>query len=155
MTAAPDQDLIWREKVPAVAPPPVATAKVEVHLGSPFMTAPGASWQKLPLDAVDFDTDGIWDAGGLRAVPTRAGYYQVTVRTQCPGFSATYWDAGAAVNGVVRGIGGGSQNMYASSGTVLVFCNGAGDYIEAFVYSSISLAAVTGLDTFMNIIGPL
>lgn len=23
MTAAPDQDLIWREKVPAVAPPPV------------------------------------------------------------------------------------------------------------------------------------
>ena len=127
-------------------------AKLEVHLDSPFSTSGVTSWQKLPLDAVDFDTDGIWDAGGLRAVPTQAGYYQVTVKTQCPGLTATYWVAGAAVNGVVRGIGGGSQNMYASSGTVLVFANGAGDYIEAFVYSVAALAAV---DSFMNIIGPL
>lgn len=128
--------------------------KAEVYINT-AANSTTAGTQKVPFDAVNFDTNSIWDATNKRFIPKKAGYYQVNVRVRLA--SANNLVAMVGKNGTaIRALGPDSgTSSFASGGSDLVYCNGTTDYIEAFIYTTVARAYTNTLfDSHMSIIGP-
>lgn len=132
----------------------VSFAKLGVHLNSTFSSVVG--FQKIPLDAVDYDTANIWDSVNKRAIPKLAGYYQVFGRARSGTGSQKVLEA--SLNSGSPGslaIGGNPTNALAVGGGTLIYCNGTTDYLELYIYDSASTSYTTGIfDTYLKILGP-
>lgn len=129
--------------------------KLSVYLGAAFSSVAG-SWQKFPLDTVNYDTGGIWDNVNKRVQPTKAGYYQVNGRARTPSsIELILQITGPSGGATAIGIGGDSTNSKAVGGAGLIYCNGTTDYIELWVFTSVSAAFTVGtFDSHMEIVGP-
>lgn len=128
--------------------------KAEVYIDA-AANSTTAGTQKVPFDAVNFDTNSIWDATNKRFIPKKAGYYQVNVRVCLA--SANNLVAMIGKNGTaIRAIGpDAGTSSFAGGGSDLVYCNGTTDYIEAFIYTTAARAySNTLLDSHMSIVGP-
>lgn len=132
---------------------PVPTIdKIRVYLNTAANTTT-AGWQKVPLDAVDFDTNALWDAANKRIVPKQAGYYQVAVRTMTN--TTGYSSPALYLNGTINSLIGSDASSSANGGSVLVYCNGTTDYIELFIYCTGVRAFGTGkFGNWLSLIGP-
>lgn len=127
--------------------------KASMYLAAAVNTT-AAGWQKIPVDTVAFDTASIADTTNKRITPKRAGYYHITVRVKTA-TSATLVP-GVYINGSIAAVVGSDAPLYATGGSVLLYCNGTTDYIEAWCYA----AAVRGftntlVDTYLQVHGPL
>lgn len=132
--------------------PTVSLDKARVYLNTATDTT-SAGWQKIPLDAVDFDTNSLWDVANKRIVPKKAGYYQVTVRmrTNTAGSSVV----SVALNGSGKVGVGSDGNANATGGMATVYCNGTTDYIELKAFANSVRALTTGtFDTWLSVLGP-
>jgi hypothetical protein len=100
---------------------------------------------KIQYNVEDWDTNNNYDnATNYRFTPTVAGYYQISCRLQLNGATNSTTESFIVIykngSGYKRMISFGStvnaqDSMYASpGGSVLVYCNGTTDYIEAYVY---------------------
>ena len=101
----------------------------------------GATWTKMQAGTKEFDTNNNYDnTTNYRFTPTVAGYYQFNACWQSVSSAsvtlAFYKNGSAAKAGIFSTtsvIGG--PNVAASS---LIYCNGSTDYVECYVYSSVS-----------------
>lgn len=117
--------------------------------------SPNAASAKLPIDTVDYDTGGIWDAGQARFEPKLPGYYLIIGRgrTNTVTSIAVY----VAKNGSEIGLGGGNADSTLSAGgSAIVYCNGTTDYIELYGYTTAVKSYTTGTGScWLAVLGPL
>lgn len=128
---------------------------MSVHRSSGANTT-SAGWQKITMNATGFDTGGIWSGANTRATPTRPGYYHVIMRVNVPtaftGLAAVYKNGSSAlrVGDYVN------WEVFAASGSGLIYCNGTSDYLEPYIFCTSVKALGTGAtETYMQIFGPL
>lgn len=114
----------------------------------------GTGWEKIPIDTVDFDSDGIFDTGTDRFVPSSAGYYLVSARTEV---STNAVVTGAIYkNGAVAYQLAASASTRSTTGTCLIYCNGDTDYLEFYAYCDTTPSLTVGQSaTYMQVHGPL
>lgn len=113
---------------------------------------------KITLSVSDFDTNSI--VSSSRFTPKKAGYYKITAAcsVNMSGNGETF--TSLFKNGVE--ISRGSRNGNATTSTVaasvvadLMFFNGTTDYVELFMYTSVSGTTEFNAATYMTMIGPL
>jgi hypothetical protein len=96
------------------------------------------TWTKIVYDTESWDISNTYNNSTYRFTPTVGGYYQITIRT----FQsvANRMVLGLYKNGsqerVVHDANHGSLSNFNPSGNSLVYLNGTGDYLEAYVYST-------------------
>lgn len=116
-----------------------------------------AGWQKVPVDTIAYDPNGVFNVTTKRFTPTRAGYYlcDIRARTSTTGqLTIAIGKNGSSTNGFT--IGGDAPSVNAEGGSGLMFCNGTTDYLEPYIFASTVRAYTVGnFDTYMEIIGPL
>ena len=103
-------------------------------------TVSGDTATKMQFATENFDTNNNYNTSNYRFTPTVAGYYLVTASSYFSSYSG-----GAFVNLTIYKNGTPFQEVHriwpgtnASTigGSVIVFCNGSTDYIEAYWYSA-------------------
>lgn len=127
--------------------------KAKAYLSGASSTT-NVGWQKINLDAVEYDAAGMWDGTNKRLYPKRAGYYLCTGRAR---WSAT---SGTMILAIGKN-GGGSiamsseDSVQAMAGSALIYCNGTTDYLDLRAYTTTASALTTGtFDTFLQVVGP-
>lgn len=125
----------------------------------------GATTEKILIDTISFDTEGVVDIADSRIIPNLAGYYQVSGNARlgtipdgehffCSIFkngervsAGAYFRSGSSVGG--QGI---------STVSDLVYMNGTTDYLELYLWNSYSsaLPLVVGQSSqnYISILGP-
>jgi len=92
------------------------------------------TWTKLTFTTKDFDTNSNFASSTF--TPTVAGYYQVNAQAQVgatsSSISVSIYKNGAAYKSGTYIVTSASYN--ASIASILVYCNGTTDYIDAYVY---------------------
>lgn len=118
------------------------------------LSSPSASTAKLVLDTVDFDPDGLWDAGNTRFTPKRPGYYWVNLSAVST--SGTSFNALIYKNGALYAKGPRTNTSYGwgENVTALVYCNGTTDYLEPYLYTAAAVALEAGR-SYMEVMGPM
>jgi hypothetical protein len=100
-------------------------------------------WTKLQLQSEEFDTNSNYDnVTNYRFTPTVAGYYKVNGCMETTG-APTYQYMAVYKNGTLFkrssvGLSPGTSVTVAA----LIYCNGSTDYLELYVNSQASVAAV-------------
>jgi hypothetical protein len=102
-------------------------------------------WTKLQLQSEEFDTNSNYDnVTNYRFTPTVAGYYQVTGCMETTG-TPTYQYMAIYKNGsLFKRNSVGSSPGTSVTVAALIYCNGSTDYLELYVNSQASVAAVLG-----------
>lgn len=116
-----------------------------------------ATWTKVTFDTEEFDTNNCFFSN--RFTPTVAGYYQINAKCLTAGTGTNLDKAAIYKNGVAYK----DYSIYATSAifpnaylpiSALVYFNGTTDYIELYVYTSVSgrgfYGGSTGVDTWFN-----
>lgn len=97
-----------------------------------------ATWTKINFATEVYDTDTMYDTSTSRFQPTKAGYYQISVRVELTSFvnaqslmaiyknGSEYHRVGAAPWVSCAGI----------QGSALVYFNGSTDYLETYYYQA-------------------
>jgi hypothetical protein len=108
---------------------------------SSAQTPAAATWTKMTFTTSEFDTtSGMY--GSSRFTPTIAGYYQVSGGVQIV--------TGSQTEVVIAAYKNGTEFKYLNNvitpaargcnGSALVYLNGTSDYVELYIYTSISAA---------------
>jgi len=136
--------------VPAT-PLPVANVMISRAAAASSTTA---GWQKIPLELVQYDSAGIWSRPTQRATIQRSGFYWVAVQAR---FTTTLAAITAvAKNGAVAQYLGTEILAAQSVGGACLLYLAAGDYIEAYVYTTQIRAYDTTQNlSYFHITGPL
>lgn len=132
----------------------VVMDKILAYLGNGTTNTTTAGWQKVPVDTVSYDTNGLWDSANKRIVPKKPGYYQVTIRSRTP--TQAPMAAAIALNGAIY-LAGGTDSSYtkATGGTAMVYCNGTTDFLESWIFcDSVRTYSGSLLDTYFQVMGP-
>jgi hypothetical protein len=136
--------------------PAFAYDQLEVYCNACGQTTGQSAWQKVPLNAIAYDTIGMWDSTNKRAVPKKPGYYRVIVRSRydtASSLASAIGFNGAQFKGV--GIDLGNGNAIALGGGAMIYCNGTTDYIESWAFSNTLRTWTPGTnDNYMQIMGP-
>ena len=105
-----------------------------------------STWTKVQFNVSIFDTNTNYSTSNYRFTPTVAGYYQMNwlvVMDNIPAsaemISAIYKNGATYVWGNNNYTA--STHYNATTGSVLVYCNGSTDYLEIYVYQA-SVGAV-------------
>ena len=117
-----------------------------------------ATMTKIQFNVEEWDTNNNYDnSTNYRFTPTVAGYYQISCRIQLNGAANSTTESFITIykngSGYKRLVSFGStvnaqDSMYASpGGSLLVYCNGTTDYIEAYIYYDSSTLATRGTQT--------
>lgn len=131
----------------------------KAYLNSAANTTQLNNWGKVPLDAVEFDTGGWFDAVNDRIVPNRPGYYIAIGRART-GVGDKISAVSVYKNGSVDTVIGSQDqgiNMQAMGGSAVVYCDGVDDYLELAAYELGSGSAYTNTSghTYLTVIGPV
>lgn len=100
-------------------------------------------WLKLPFNAVVFNTlQGTFDTTNNRFVPSRGGYYQVSVTgySQTASANNDRYGIGVAKNGNLQGFAGANYSLVdtpLADPSIIIYLNGSTDYVEIHMYSAI------------------
>jgi len=112
------------------------------------LTPAAATWTKIPLDGMFYDTSGMVSTSQGRINISVAGYYQVNGQVGYAGSSGTYLSFVAIFrNGteVTRGTenyaAGDGSNWRTHLASDVIQCN-AGDYLELYTYAGVAAALV-------------
>lgn len=118
------------------------------------LNSPSATTAKLVLDTVDFDPDGLWDAGNTKFIPKRPGYYWVNLSAVST--AGTSFNALIYKNGALHAKGPRTNTSYGwgENVTALVYCNGTTDYLEPYLYTAAAVALEAGR-SYMEVMGPM
>ena len=118
--------------------------------------------EKILIDTISFDTEGVVDIDNSRIIPNLAGYYQVSgnARFSIP-YSETFF-CSIFKNGEQVSVGAyfrsGSSGPGMSIVSDLVYMNGTTDYLELYLWHSYSsaLQLVVGksCQNYISILGP-
>lgn len=107
-------------------------------------TVPATTDTKLAFNAEAFDTNACFDTSTYRFTPNVAGYYQINIGVQIGGttqaFPLLYKNGSANKYGQF----GASATSGISTLSALVYMNGTTDYLEAYLYTTVSNNTSTG-----------
>jgi hypothetical protein len=130
---------------------PTAAAPAFSAYQSTQQTLSANTMTKINFQTEEFDTNNNFDTTNMRFLPTVAGYYQVSGALESGSTSTqmvlSFYKNGSAFKEVFRTV----SNMYASSGSVLIYMNGSTDYVELWgLFSNTQVVANTSLNTFFQ-----
>lgn len=124
----------------------------------------GTTREKILIDTISFDTEGVVDIANSRIIPNLAGYYQVSGNARFGSipdgetFFCSIFKNGERVSGGAY-FRSGSSGQGISTVSDLVYMNGTTDYLELYIWSSYSsaLPLVVGqsFQNYISIVGPL
>lgn len=106
----------------------------------------GSTNTKIQFNNELFDTANCFDTSTYRFTPTVAGYYLITVSGYIQGTGGTYMSVSIYKNGSVYHNGNTMSATAAeviTTSTAIVYLNGSTDYIEGYMYASISSGTAT------------
>ncbi len=137
----------------ATGTPTALFDKARVYLNTAASTTT-VGWQKIPFDTVEFDNNGLWDAGNTRFKPKKAGYYLISGRVRV--FNSTELALQINLNNSAKSLGIGTDlTGRATAGSDIYLFNGTTDFVELYAYITSVQAYTTGaFDTHMSILGP-
>ncbi len=123
----------------------------------------GATEEKILIDTISFDTEGVVDIANSRIIPNLAGYYQVSGNARLGSipdsetFFCSIFKNGERVSGGAY-FRSGSMGQGISTVSDLVYMNGTTDYLELYIWNSYSsalqLAVGRSLQNYISIVGP-
>lgn len=123
----------------------------------------GATTEKILIDTISFDTEGVVDIANSRIIPNLAGYYQVSGNARFGSipdgetFFCSIFKNGERVSAGAY-FRSGSSGQGISTVSDLVYMNGTTDYLELYIWSSYSsaLPLVVGqsFQNYISIVGP-
>ena len=123
----------------------------------------GATTEKILIDTISFDTEGVVDIANSRIIPNLAGYYQVSGNARLGSipdsetFFCSIFKNGERVSGGAY-FRSGSFGQGISTVSDLVYMNGTTDYLELYLWNSYSsaLPLVVGqsFQNYISIVGP-
>ena len=123
----------------------------------------GATTEKILIDTISFDTEGVVDIANSRIIPNLAGYYQVSGNARFGSipdgetFFCSIFKNGERVSGGAY-FRSGSSGQGISTVSDLVYMNGTTDYLELYLWNSYSsaLPLVVGqsFQNYISIVGP-
>jgi hypothetical protein len=121
------------------------------YISSSSQSVSSATWTKVTLNAVHFDTTSDYDnSTNYRYTPSVAGYYQVNFALRADATSKTRVHCALYKNGSVWHYGIGSRDSTSSptyvTGSSLIYLNGSTDYIEMYGYSNGTSPTFVGTD---------
>src|SRR5260221_392156 len=137
------------------------TEKARVFMTAGF-TPTLNTFVKIPFDTVTFDTSSIYDNTNKRFIPKASGYYRVSGRVSTTGagtgstrlLTALYFN-GTEISRGSDTTDGVVSSILSSQTNDVIFFNGTTDYVEMFVFSSITAAMEIGSVTmYFTIVGP-
>jgi hypothetical protein len=108
-----------------------------VYLSGSTQTISSATWTKVQCNTEDFDTNSNYDnATNYRFTPTVAGYYQINVSVNAQASTGVVTRVICAIykNGSIYRRKGDISDLYGTTGSDVVYCNGSTDYIEMYGY---------------------
>jgi len=124
----------------------------------------GATEEKILIDTISFDTEGVVDIANSRIIPNLAGYYQVSGNARLGSipdgetFFCSIFKNGERVSAGSY-FRNGSSGQGISTVSDLVYMNGTTDYLELYIWNSyssaLSLAVGRSLQNYISIVGPL
>ena len=123
----------------------------------------GATTEKILIDTISFDTEGVVDIDNSRIIPNLAGYYQVSGNARLGSIPDTQTVLCSIFKNGERVSAGayfrsGSTGQGISTVSDLVYMNGTTDYLEIYIYNSYSsaLPLVVGQShqNYISIVGP-
>ncbi|HOS28705.1 MAG TPA: hypothetical protein PKY45_14445 [Deltaproteobacteria bacterium] len=123
----------------------------------------GATAEKILIDTISFDTEGVVDIANSRIIPNMAGYYQVSGNARLGGIpDGQHFFCSIFKNGERVSAGAyfrnGSTGQGLSTVSDLVYMNGTTDYLEIYIWSSYSsalpLAVGQSCQNYISIVGP-
>ena len=123
----------------------------------------GATTEKILIDTISFDTEGVVDIANSRIIPNLAGYYQVSGNARLgtlpanETFFCSIFKNGERVSAGAY-FRSGSSGQGISTVSDLVYMNGTTDYLELYLWNSYSsaLPLVVGqsFQNYISIVGP-
>jgi len=97
----------------------------------------GSVFTKVPFNTKEFDLTSDYDnTTNYRFTPSVAGYYSVTFNIHTTSVTRVVGNLYKNGVGYQKGFDIEGTAFRASTGTVLVYCNGTTDYLEVYVYRS-------------------
>ena len=123
----------------------------------------GATEEKILIDTISFDTEGVVDIANSRIIPNMAGYYQVSGNARLGGIpDGEHFFCSIFKNGERVSAGAyfrnGSTGPGISTVSDLVYMNGTTDYLELYIWNSYSsaLPLVVGksFQNYISVLGP-
>jgi hypothetical protein len=122
----------------------------------------GSTTEKILIDTISFDTEGVVDIANSRIIPNLAGYYQVSGNARFTIPYGEHFFCSIFKNGERVSAGAyfrsGSTGQGISTVSDLVYMNGTTDYLELYIWNSYSsaLPLVVGesFQNYISVVGP-
>ena len=123
----------------------------------------GTTSEKILIDTISFDTEGVVDIANSRIIPNMAGYYQVSGNARLGNIpDGEHFFCSIFKNGERVSAGAyfhsGSSGHGISTVSDLVYMNGTTDYLELYIWNSYSsalpLAVGESFQNYISIVGP-
>jgi len=122
----------------------------------------GTTSEKILIDTISFDTEGVVDIANSRIIPNLAGYYQVSGNARFTIPYGEHFFCSIFKNGERVSAGAyfrsGSSGQGISNVSDLVYMNGTTDYLELYIWNSYSsalpLAVGRSFQNYISIVGP-
>ena len=122
----------------------------------------GATEEKILIDTISFDTEGVVDIANSRIIPNLAGYYQVSGNARFGIPDGEHFFCSIFKNGERVSAGSyfrnGSSGQGISTVSDLVYMNGTTDYLEIYIWHSYSsplpLAVGQSYQNYISVVGP-
>ena len=106
------------------------------------------TWTKLNFATEQWDTNSNYDAPNSRFTPTVAGYYQISAGVNTAASGAGVVLIGFYKNGSEYRRGGQIYTPVAQNlvpcGSFLIYLNGSTDYVEMYIYGTVSNTTTGG-----------
>lgn len=139
----------------------VGKIKARAYLNAAQSIA-GSTTEKILIDTISFDTEGVVDIANSRIIPNLAGYYQVSGNARFTIPYGEHFFCSIFKNGERVSAGAyfrsGSSGQGISNVSDLVYMNGTTDYLELYIWHSYSsalpLAVGQSYQNYISIVGP-
>lgn len=120
---------------PATAPAFSAYLSSDINISD-------ATYTKVPIDTIVFDTTNDFDTTNNRFTPSVAGYYQVNTLTKIGGGTKIIFVDFLYKNGSAYALGsiwrGSETSSISFNNSYMVYMNGTTDYLELYGYIDVS-----------------
>lgn len=155
---SPNTNSNYTLTLPAETGTILTTATAGVPINGPAFSAYPNSGQtltagtstKILFQTELYDTASAYDTSTSRFSPTVAGYYSVSCAVRMPSSSVRFI-LEIQKNGTIVKSLQDLTDLYAVNGSCIIYMNGAGDYLEVYLYTgSTGSLAATAPNTFFE-----